>query len=129
MNSANRGDPMIQRLSDWKTEMGAGGRGEALRIRRPLPTEGWRGVLNCLIYFWPTFSSPRAHRHAANPAAPVEFSFFFAFNFGFDFLFFFKPLANLPKPLKIVQKAPKNLPQDPPKTTSKPHLILQRPKS
>ena len=44
------------------------------KIRRPLPTEGWRGVLNFERCFWPTFSSPRPHRHAADPAGPAHFS-------------------------------------------------------
>ena len=51
------------------------------------------------------------------PPHQVIFSLFVAFSFGFNFVFFFKPLPNLPKPPKIVQKASKTLP----KTLPKPH--------
>ena len=50
---------------------------------------------------------------AMPPTPPVQqnLSLFVAFSFGFNFVFFFKPLLNLPKPPKIVQKASKTLPK------------------
>ena len=106
-----------------RISLGAGGRGASrIKICRPLPTEGWRGVLNFKASSWPKSSFPRAHRSAAGShrsaaGSPgfTEFSFFVAFNFDFEFLLFFTPLPNLPKPPKIAQKTSKNLPKTPPK--------------
>ena len=64
---------MIQRLSDWKTEMGAGGRDEALRIRRPLSNrKGGHGVLDQLEFlaFCNALKSELRGGHALPPAPP-----------------------------------------------------------
>ena len=90
-------------------------------IRRPLPTEGWRGVLDFGVRFLglnlpsprPTAMPPTPPHQRPSPAGFAEFSFFVAFNFGFEFLLFFTPLPNLPKPPKIAQKTSKNLPKTP----------------
>ena len=83
----------------------------------PPPSNGrveWRAETLCSIS---GLHFPLPEPTAMPPAPPhqVNFPSFFTFNFGFDFLFFFKPLANLPKPPKIVQKAPKTLPKTLPK--------------
>ena len=67
------------------------------------------------VRFWPKSSLPGPTAMPPTPQHQLKFSLFFAFSFGFNFVFFFKPLPNLPKPPKIVQKASKTNPKTLPK--------------
>ena len=82
-----------------------------------------------MVKFWPKFSSPRGHRPAADPA-PLR-SIFLLFRVHLRLRIFIT--CHTPsKPPKAAQNRPRSFqkpPQDPPKTTSKPHLILQCRKS
>ena len=86
-------------------------------------------MLNFVVYFWPIFSSSRAHPPSADPSPSNKIFDIFRLQLRLRiFIIFHTPS----KPPKAAQNRPKSLqkpPQDPPKTTSKPHLILQCPKS